>query len=253
MIARERLYLSTVSRDAAALASRFGIGLELAEFCTAANMDENFAETDALVRARMRQASRFVFHMPFNELYPAAIDPRARTLAMERLVQAARLARSYGVTKLVAHSGYVPLVYHKSWHRERSAEFFRGLLACIPADMLLCIENVMEDEPQLPVSVARDVDDPRLRLCLDIGHANVCQKGAPVPHWLEAFAPYLAHVHLHNNDGMADSHRGIFEGTLDVISLMRRADELAPQATFTIESIEAEASLSWLFESAIAG
>ncbi|HWQ58455.1 MAG TPA: TIM barrel protein, partial [Clostridia bacterium] len=209
MISRERLYLSTVANGASELARRFGIGLELAEFCTASNMDGDFAVTDARVREGMRGVSRFVFHMPFNELYPAAIDPKARALAMGRLVQATRLAGDYGIFKLVAHSGYVPLVYHKSWHAERSAEFWRELLASIPAEMMLCVENVMEDEPYMPVAVAKAVGDPRLRLCLDLGHANVCAKGIPAPVWVEEFAPYLAHVHLHNNDGGADRHAGL--------------------------------------------
>ena len=81
MIAKERVYLSSVARDAARIARRFGIGIELAQFCTASNMDEHFGETDALVHADMALAPRFMFHAPFNELYPAAIDPRARALA----------------------------------------------------------------------------------------------------------------------------------------------------------------------------
>lgn len=253
MIAKERLYLSTVARDAAELAERFRIGLELAEFCTASNMDENFAATDARVREEMRHAARFVFHAPFNELYPAAIDPRARALAMERLVQAARLAREYGIRKLVAHSGYVPLVYHKSWQMERSVAFWKELLCRIPPDMTVLLENVMEDEPHLPAAIARAVGDARLGLCLDVGHANVCAKGAALPEWIEAFAPHLKHAHLHNNDGARDLHGGLYEGALDMDALIGQIDALCPHATFTIESIDAESSLQRLFDAGIFG
>ncbi|HWQ58058.1 MAG TPA: TIM barrel protein, partial [Clostridia bacterium] len=131
--------------------------------------------------------------------------------------------------------------------------FWRELLASIPAEMMLCVENVMEAEPYMPAAVAKAVGDPRLRLCLDLGHANVCAKGTPAPAWVEEFAPYLAHIHLHNNDGGADRHAGLFDGALDIVSLMRQADALAPNATFTVESIEAETSLVRLFEAGVVG
>ena len=253
MIAKERVYLSSVARDAARIARRFGIGIELAQFCTASNMDEHFGETDALVHADMALAPRFMFHAPFNELYPAAIDPRARALAKDRLLQAAKLARGYGIMMMVVHSGYVPLVYHKIWHAERSIAFWRELLEEMPGDMVLCVENVMEDEPEMHAAIARGVGHPRLRLCLDVGHANVCARGAAPESWIEAFAPYLAHMHVHNNDGVSDGHCGLFEGTLDIAALMRRAEELAPGVTFTVESIEAEASLNRLFREGVVG
>jgi sugar phosphate isomerase/epimerase len=90
-------------------------------------------------------------------------------------------------------------------------------------------------------------------LCLDVGHANVCRKDVPLEAWVEEFAPYLAHVHLHNNDGAGDRHAGLYDGALDIEALMRLADDLAPEATFTIESIEAENSLERLFDSGVVG
>lgn len=253
MIDKQRLYLSSIAQDAAKLAGRFGIGLELAHFCTASNMDEDFAQTDAAVREDMKSTVRFVFHAPFNELYPAAIDPRARALAMERLTEAARLAHGYGISKMVVHSGYVPLVYHKVWHEARSVEFWRELLEKIPPEMVLCVENVMEDEPMMIAAIADAVDDPRFCLCLDVGHTNVCARGVPAQAWVEAFAPHLAHMHIHNNDGARDGHCGLFDGTLDVVALMRQANRLSPNATFTIESIQAQESLARLFDEGIVG
>ena len=48
---RERLYISTTAEDAPALAREHGLGLEIADFCTAYNMDVLFAEKDAAVSA----------------------------------------------------------------------------------------------------------------------------------------------------------------------------------------------------------
>ncbi len=70
--------------DGAEVARKYGLGLEITEFCTAWNMDEQFPETDAQVRERLQGIERKVLHAPFNELCPCAIDPKARALAKER-------------------------------------------------------------------------------------------------------------------------------------------------------------------------
>ena len=37
-----RFYLSTIAADAAGTARQYALGLEIAEYCTACNMDEHF-------------------------------------------------------------------------------------------------------------------------------------------------------------------------------------------------------------------
>ena len=56
----ERLYLSTIADDCDELALKYGIGLEICEFCTAANMDlPNFEYWDVMVRERLQKAEKF--------------------------------------------------------------------------------------------------------------------------------------------------------------------------------------------------
>ena len=60
----------------------------------------------------------------FNELYPAAIDPQIQRIAYKRYEQAYHLAKDvYGIEKMVVHSGYVPRIYYKQWHHEKSQEW----------------------------------------------------------------------------------------------------------------------------------
>ena len=72
---RERLYLSTIDPKAGDLARRYFLGVEIASFCTARNMDENLPETEEELNAPLAGISRRVLHGPFNELFPCAIDP----------------------------------------------------------------------------------------------------------------------------------------------------------------------------------
>jgi len=243
----ERLYLSTIADDACALAREWGLGLELADFCAASNMDEGFPAAEPALRRELASAKRFVFHAPFSELCPAAVDPLAVELARKRYRQAAALARRCGAARMVVHSGYIPLIYYKSWFLDRSVGFWRDFLRAEP-DLTLLLENVMEDSPELPAQIAAGVDDPRFRLCLDVGHANTRVSDVPPEEWVGAFAPYLAHVHLHSNDGDMDLHAPLGEGTVDVPEILRRAERACPDVTYTVENMHAEPSVRWLAE-----
>lgn len=104
-------YLSTIDHRAGDLARRYGLGIELAQFCTASRMDEYFPQADASVQRSCEDVPHRLLHGPFNELFPCAIDPKARQLAATRYRQAIGLAVRYGAEKVILHGGYHPFIY----------------------------------------------------------------------------------------------------------------------------------------------
>ncbi len=232
----DRLYLATIAAGADETASRFGLGLEIDEFCTAANFDADFDRWDGAARAHLAHSDRFVFHAPFAELCPCAIDPMVRDVTMRRFRQTAALSRAYGIRRIVVHSGFIPHVYYPVWFVEQSARFFRALLDAEP-EVVLCVENVLDDDPAPLMDLADAVDDPRLGLCLDVGHANAVSK-IPVRQWLKRLAPRLMHLHLHDNDGAADLHQIPGDGSLGFPGLMDEIEAAAPKATLTFECMD---------------
>ena len=246
----KNIYLSTTDPNAHITAKKWGLGIELAEFCTAWNMDREFETVDPQVREKLRCSDRFVLHAPFNELFPCAIDPMIRDLAARRYRQAMELARSYGIRKLVIHGGFQPFMYYPIWYVEQSIVFWKEFVETVPEDTVLCLENVLETEPYMLRDIVAAVDDPRLRLCLDVGHVNAYSK-IPVQTWLEDWAPYLSHYHIHNNDGSADTHQDLFAGTLEMAHLLQEIRRLTPDATLTLELYESEPSLEWMKEAGV--
>lgn len=241
---KERLFLSTIADDAVQTAREFGLGVELAQFCLAENMDKTPPDVQASLDASL-EVPRRVLHAPFAELCPAAIDPLVRAVTRRRFLQAAALAKRYGAEKMVVHSGFIPLVYYPEWFAPQSAAFWREFLNDVDG-LTLCVENVMETSPDALRQIAEQVNDPRLRICFDVGHA-FCQSGDLAP-WLDALAPYISHVHLHNNHGSFDEHLGLPDGTLDMAAVIRQLEALAPQATYTLEVRPARASVEWLLK-----
>lgn len=241
-----RYYLSTIDPNASFLAEKYDLGLEIAEYCTAWNMDTDFSKTDEQVRRKIRHCTDLVLHAPFNELFPCAIDPKARELAAFRYRQAAELAEGYGATKLVIHGGYHNRMYYPQWYVEQSISFWKEFLQKDPRVQIV-LENVLEEQPRWLVQIVEGVNDPRFRLCMDIGHVNV-YAGTTVMEWLEVCKPYLSHFHIHNNDGTWDTHSSLDKGNIPMEEFLQAAQRCCPDATFTLELTESEPSLNWLKE-----
>lgn len=242
-----RCYLSTIDPQAHILAKEHGLGLEIAEYCTAWNMDEKFPETDKAVREKLNGISGRILHGPFNELFPCAIDPLARELAKKRYRQAITLAQSYGMEKVVLHGGYNPRLYYPVWYTEQSILFWNDFLNEVPETMAIVLENVLEEEPGMILEIVRQVNDPRLKMCLDIGHVNAYSQ-ISVEEWLKICSPFITHFHIHNNSGSWDTHSSLTEGSIPIAKVLHLAQKLCPEATMTLELIDAEASVKWLEE-----
>lgn len=239
-----RLFLSTISDFAPQLARSYGTGLEMAEFCYGGNLDQNYAVYEPICRGKMEGVQQFWFHGPFAELCPAAIDPLVRQVTARRYEQAVQEALNHGIRRIVLHGGFVPQVYDPQWFVSEAVKFWRQELPKFPAEVTIALENVMEPEPSLLTELVRQVDDPRLRLCLDVGHANL--SGLPPLDWIAPMAPWLCHVHLHNNDGMTDWHRELDQGDIPMRAVLEAMGDLCPEATWTIETQDGRRSLEWL-------
>ena len=241
---REKIYLSTIASDAPLFAREYGFGLEIAEYSTAWNMDRRFEVTDSRVKESLKGISRSILHAPVNELFPCAVDEKARELAAYRYRQAIDLAKGYGAQKIVIHGGYTPWFYYPVWYVSQSIAFWKEFLKEDPGvDIML--ENVLETTPDLIVDIVEGVNDPRLRMCFDVGHINAYSY-VPILDWLEACAPWIGHIHINNNDGKEDQHNGLYEGCVSMKEVLRRIDALCPDATITLEMTETKSSLDWL-------
>lgn len=246
---KREIDLATTDARAWELACAYDLGIELDQFCTAMYMDEpDFSIYDADARPMLSRAK--VFHGPFNELSPCAIDPRIGEVSMMRYNQAFDLMSSYGLKRMVLHGGFVPLVYFPIWYVEQSIPFWKKFLEDKPEDFTLYLENVMEPEPELLRDIVNGIDDPRCKLCLDVGHANITRvSSVPIEEWVRVCAPYLGHLHLHNNNGEWDYHKNLGEGSIPMEHILDLLDELAPDVSITFEHIdETEQSIRWYLE-----
>ncbi len=235
----------------APLAEEHSLGLELAEYCISANMED-----DTFVRPHFERnvsANRnLLMHAPYNELLPHAIDPAAERLAYKRYSQAYEIAVRNGCKKLIVHLNYCETLYHPLWVVPRQIDFWQRFLKEHEGDVQICLENVIEQSPELFKRIIDGVGDVRLKMCLDVGHANLTPV-TPVK-WLEECAGYISHFHLHNNAGKAgpsgagDTHSALFDGTIPMRDLLHLAETQTKNATYTLECYSYEESIDWLIK-----
>ena len=248
----DKFYLSTIDENAHTLAKRHGLGIEIAEFCTPWFLDTDFEKIDPLIREKLTCSDRFVLHAPFSELFPCAIDPKVRAIAAERYRQVIHVAQGYGIRKIVIHGGYNPRIYFSIWYTEQSVQFWKEFVQEIPEDMVFCLENVFEEDPAMLTEIVRQVGDPRIRMCLDVGHVNAYSR-VPVMEWLESCYDIAAHFHIHNNDTSRDAHGQLMDGTIDMKELLSMIRVKCPDATLTLELMNAAPSVQWLLEQEMIG
>ena len=86
------------------------------------------------------------------------------------------------------------------------------------------------------------VNDPRLKVCLDIGHAHA-NSNMSVEEWITTLGDRIGYLHLHNNHGkvlgrpsyLNDEHLGLDMGTMDIAKVLSLLEEYCPNAVWNIE------------------
>ncbi|MBR5516690.1 MAG: sugar phosphate isomerase/epimerase [Firmicutes bacterium] len=248
---KDKLYVATFQNNAIEVAKTYGLGIEYNHTCISEALDAEHRSNLLSAMQKDFDEAGFIsaiMHGPFTEIIPAGIDHRAREAGRSRLEEAFDVCHALGVKNMVVHNGWVPFMYFKEWQAEKGAQFWEEFMADKPSDFTIYVENVLEDEPYMMASMMEHVNDSRIKICLDIGHANATTpKDIPVEKWVEVLGPYIGHFHLHNNDGTGDSHGDFEQGSMDMNSIFDAIEKHChTDVTFTIEARECENCAKWL-------
>lgn len=147
------------------------------------------------------------------------IDPRlliseVRKITMMRFHQTYTAGMELGAKKIIYHTCMNPYVHYLQGWPERVAEFFGEFLEK-HKELEVVMENVFDPQidPVLDVYKLLGEKYPNFHLCFDMGHAH-CYSKIPVLEWTEKLAPYVTHVHVHDNNGDRDSHAALGAGNI---------------------------------------
>jgi len=180
-------------------------------------------------------------HGPFIGIEFAHDDHLIRDAVQRRLDMTFEAAIELKAGRVILHSGYrheYDLFKLRNRWRERQVEFWKQeIRRWAESGITIAIENNAETMPDLLVSLADGVDHTSLGLCFDIGHQHVFSD-LDASEWVRRMGKRLIHVHLHDNDGTADRHLPMGEGTIDFESFFETIREY-PDVTLSVE-VEAD-------------
>ncbi|WP_051617289.1 sugar phosphate isomerase/epimerase family protein [Desulfonatronovibrio hydrogenovorans] len=181
---------------------------------------------------------RVAFHLPFLDLKPGSLDSFICGASARRLVMAAEQAARYSPDHMIVHSGYQPGVYDDDYSRwlDNSVSTWEKVLDAA-GDVPVYLENVHEQDPTHIKDVLTELGG-RMGFCLDLGHwfsFGRGKKDQDLNIWLQTLAPYLKHLHLHDNDGSFDQHLGMGAGEIPFVELFAGLEFMDISPTFTLE------------------
>lgn len=195
---------------------------------------------EGLARTFLDAGLRPSVHLPFQDLLPGARDPLIRDATSRRLKAAVETAKIYDPVHLIGHAVYWHPFYLNNFDQwlNNSLITWREILAHWPDHPPLYLENVFETDPEPMARLMRELDAPDVGICLDVGHWMSFAGGAEkknLRHWMESLAPWMGHLHLHDNDGTSDHHAGMGQGDFPWPEFFSMLKELGLRPGFTLE------------------
>jgi len=164
-------------------------------------------------------------HAPFSDLNIASLNEGVLELSINKIEKAIEAAAYLGAGPVTVHPGRLSPsgMFYPERVREINIKSLQGLLDFSgERGVALCLEN----PPEFPGTLCSKVVEmeeilervPGLALTLDIGHANT---SGPLGDFLGGLAPWIEHVHVHDNHRESDLHLHLGGGSADLHALGR--------------------------------
>lgn len=238
------LPLRYIARDPRYLATFITRGLHPELGMDARSLDALDPAWHRETASRLRESGlSCAVHLPFFDLQPGAMDPRILEATRRRLIHAFEIARIYEPRHLIGHAWYFETlhrIFFDAW-LDNSASTWEALHLSWPDHPPLYLENTFEPSPEplaslLGILASRGVEG--FGICLDLGHWHSFAQGCrlnDVGRWLDAFSPYLGHLHLHDNTGSDDQHLGLGQGNIPWPEVFAGLSARGLRPTLTLE------------------
>lgn len=232
-------------------------GAQCIEFMMDGGAWEGYGGNADELIARLRSlGASYALHSPCWDVNLTSENAWIRRASLDSTKQAVEFGARLGCSHVVVHPGFrmAPV-----FSRELALERARTALAEL-ADLAgergvrLAIENVGYNGASLFTqqefaTLLEGVGDSAWYL-IDTGHAIL--NGWDIPALVRQLAPRLCGMHLHDNDGVSDSHRPIGRGVIDWGPVIREMGKLPEtfsaifEYNFGVPPAELEQGKAWL-------
>lgn len=155
-------------------------------------------------------------HGVFYDICLNSFDRQIRMISEKRVDLSMEIAHKLSCDKVIFHTnfipGFIPGFYIKAWV-EKNAAYYRKICAAYP-EMTVCVENMFDFDPDMITRLAEEMADvDNFGVCFDIAHINV--HDGKCDDWASRLSKHIKHLHINDNDGVADLHLPVGDGNVD--------------------------------------
>jgi sugar phosphate isomerase/epimerase len=211
---------------------------DLEIYLSAAVLDQIEKQDLEMLIERLDWGPKLTLHAPFMDLNPGAMDPMVRSVTQVRFRQLLNIASILKPRAAVFHAAYDRWRYsgRRDIWLENCIDTWRKVMEMASKTGLrIAVENVFDEDPEALHMLIEKIDSPDFGFCFDSGHFNLFSK-VTMEQWFESLGRHLAEVHLHDNDGKADSHWALGRGTVNFEKFFNLMKAHAPVPIFTVEA-----------------
>ena len=225
-------------KESMELAKQYGAYFEYNDFFSPAVLEdaERIEELIAFYEGLDRDRSKDTLHGAFLDVTIHSDDPVIRAASEHRVRQCMEIAERLGIRGVVFHTNTIPNFrvdfYQKNW-LACNEKFWRQILKEFP-NLSVFMENMFDEEPDLLAQLAEKMqDEERFGVCFDYAHAQVF--GYDIDDWMEQLSKFVKHMHINDNNLVADLHLSVGSGQIDWNIFNAKMQEKAIDASVLVE------------------
>jgi sugar phosphate isomerase/epimerase len=202
----------------------------------------NLKRVDALKKIASETDLEFTVHAPFADINIASSNPVLRRVMLKRLEKSLSYARQLHSRQWIFHSGWKSGVseFYPNLDWQTNLRSVRTLLIMAKKlEVDISIENTpepmnflvkrMQDFALFYSELGSDIG-----LTLDVAHAHTVGQELE---FIDKFSDKITHVHISDNEGKYDAHRGIGYGNIDWNAVADALKRINYKGTVILESI----------------
>lgn len=194
--------------------------------------------------AALREAGGLTYfvHTTVGRIRLGDPEPSVRQASLEEVKRAIRLANRVGGRLITVHPTPQPTLHE--WQQVEIQQREQAALAELCAygaarGVAMALENMQPQGPFPPgysdfsALFALLEQIGQLGVTLDVGHAHLA--GLSLPALVQRLGRRLRHLHIHDNDGSADLHLPVGQGTVDWAGLVSALQEIGYRSFLELE------------------
>ncbi len=211
---------------------------DLEIYLSAAVLDQLERDDLESLKKKLDWNPALTLHAPFMDLNPGAVDPMVRSVTQVRFRQLLNAAAILKPRAAVFHAAYDRWRYNGRrdiWLSNSIDTWNKVMDTASSIGMRVAVENVFDEDPDALGMLIETIARPGFGFCFDTGHFNLFST-LTMEQWFEKLGRHIVEVHLHDNDGAADSHWALGRGKIDFEKFFALLAKYAPSPIYTIEA-----------------